>query len=74
MYIELNKVKKIKGKYPFFLLKEDGSEYLEINHYNREDKTYTCSYLSNINRERYLKASKSWSTPRFLLGIPVFGA
>ena len=58
MYIELNKVKKIKGKYPFFLLKEDVSEYLEINHYNREDKTYTCSYLSNVNRERYLKANR----------------
>lgn len=53
---------------PLNKLKQSGEHYFKrtahakavytINHYNREDKTYTCSDCDDINREVFIKASK----------------
>ena len=54
MYIELNKVKKKLGKFPFFLLKEDSSEYLEIIHKRVQGQPEIDLDLEIRNKEYYL--------------------
>jgi len=54
--ITLNKLKQSGELY--FKRKADAVTVYTINHYNREDKTYTCSDCNDINREVYIKAIK----------------
>lgn len=52
----LNKLKKLKEHY--FKLSENASVVYMINHYNREDKTYSISPCYDINKERFVKSTR----------------
>jgi len=54
--IKLSQLKKRKET--FFKVKADSSAVYIVNHYNREDKTYTCENYENGN-ERFFKATKT---------------
>ena len=54
--ITLNKLKQSGELY--FKRKENAKTVYTINHYNREDKTYTCSDCDDMNREVFIKATK----------------
>ena len=54
--IKLNELKK-QGEIYFKLSPEAKSVY-KINHYNRDDKTYSISPCDDINKERFIKSNK----------------
>jgi hypothetical protein len=56
MLIPLNQLKKHKEV--FFKRKESSNTIYTINHYNREDKTYSCSNVDDINHEVFIKSTK----------------
>jgi len=41
-----------------FQLNETSFKWYEKHHYNREDMTYTCTDLDDINREIYVYSKK----------------
>ncbi len=54
--IKLNQLKKLKEK--FFKLNPDSYKVYIVNHYNREDKTFTCSDFDDYNTDKFIKANK----------------
>lgn len=54
--ITLNKLKQSGEIY--FKRKPDSKTVYIINHYNRDDKTFTCSDCNDINKEVFIKANK----------------
>lgn len=54
--ISINKLKKSGGIY--FKLKADANEVYTFNHYDRATKSYSISPVSDINKERFIKANK----------------
>ena len=54
--INLNQLKKRKET--FFKVRADSDAIYIVNHYNREDQTYTCENYENGN-ERFFKATKT---------------
>jgi hypothetical protein len=55
-YIQLNELKA--SKEVFFKRKESSNTIYRINHYNRCDKTYSCSSVDDINHEISIKSTK----------------
>ena len=47
-----------KNKIEYFKLNQNSNTVWFINHYNREDKTFSISKFEDINAERFIKASK----------------
>jgi hypothetical protein len=47
-----------KNKIHYFKLNENSNTVWFINHYNRDDKTYSVSKFDDINSEKFIKASK----------------
>ena len=56
MFIKMNELKKRKELY--FKKKETSNTVYMVNHYNREDKTYSCSSVDDINHEVFIKSNK----------------
>ena len=56
MLIRMNELKKHKEIY--FKRKETSNNVYMVNHYNREDKTYSCRCVDDINHEIFIKSSK----------------
>ena len=54
--LPLNKIKKAGET--FFKRKPDAKQVFIINHYNRDDKTYTCQNYET-GAEIYIKANKA---------------
>lgn len=54
--IPLNKLKQ-SGEH-YFKRKPDAKAVYTINHYNREDKTYSCIDCNDINKEIFIKSNK----------------
>jgi len=47
-----------KNKIEYFKLSENSNTVWFINHYNRDDKTFSISKFEDVNAERFIKASK----------------
>ena len=54
--MELREVNKNKIEY--FKLSQNSNTVWFINHYTRDDKTYSISKFDDINCEKFIKASK----------------
>ena len=54
--ITLNKLKSSGEIY--FKLSQSANTVYKINHYNRDDKTYSVSPCDDINKERFVKSNK----------------
>ncbi len=60
-------LKDVKANKEYFTLKESITEPTEAqvwikSHYNREDRTYTIYNFADINKCKYIKASKKVQT------------
>ena len=53
--MELRELKKSNIEY--FKLNQFSSTVWFINHYNREDKTYSISKFEDVNAERFVKGT-----------------
>jgi len=53
--MELRELKKSNVEY--FKLNQFSNTVWFINHYNREDKTYSISKFEDINAERFIKGT-----------------
>ena len=60
--MEKKQLRELK-KGEWFTIKElespDESQVWVKDHYNRDDKTFTCHCFGDVNRERFFKANKA---------------
>ena len=55
--ISINKIKTSGAVY--FKLQPEANAVYTLNHYDRASKSYSISPVSDINKERFIKATKA---------------